>query len=362
MAWVKVHDELRLGDKRGLSRATRFVFVELLLLARPERGVIRLPRNMKDLDAVYDLLGGNRKEVNEAIRALTTPDEHGETMVEFKSVASSRQLVINSWARWNGSDDPARRMRELRARKQAVSESALRNNGVTVREPLRPSDALDIEKEIEQEEENKIAVIGGSLHIVGLGSPTSPLVNSDTLSQSDEKAPPTAPEGSRATSTRPAPPKGDHEPKAAEQTASTTDTKPTQAITTEQLQLTPPEPVAKDTPAKKVFAAYVSAWSAKVKTGRAPVLTDAREALINRRLKKDGFGVDDLIAACEGVFLSDWHVDNGQTSIDLVMRDAAHVERFRDIAGQAKSGKAQQSQPRQQFNRPIVSIQKDDWS
>jgi hypothetical protein len=35
-----------------------------------------------------------------------------------------------------------------------------------------------------------------------------------------------------------------------------------------------------------------------------------------------------LAQAARGVWCSRWHLDNGQTSFDLVMRDTAHVERF----------------------------------
>ena len=52
MVWVKFHDKLCKGAKRGLPRAVRFVFMELCLEARPGRGVMSLPVGMPDLDAL----------------------------------------------------------------------------------------------------------------------------------------------------------------------------------------------------------------------------------------------------------------------------------------------------------------------
>jgi len=44
-----------------------------------------------------------------------------------------------------------------------------------------------------------------------------------------------------------------------------------------------------------------------------------------------GFGVEDLILAVRGIWISTWNVSAGQTSFDLALRDAAHVEKFRDL-------------------------------
>lgn len=93
--------------------------------------------------------------------------------------------------------------------------------------------------------------------------------------------------------------------------------------------LLPVEPT-EPTPAQQVMAAYVEGWKRKVRGTRAPVLTEARKKLIQRRLK-DGLSLDDLLLAARGIWLSEWNVGNGQHGFDLVFRDVAHVEKFRDL-------------------------------
>lgn len=103
MVWVKFHDKLCRGAKRGLPRAARFVFMELCLEARPGRGVIALPLGMSALDALHDVLGGNRKEIADAIKALTTVPKHSpddpepRAMVEIGGEDGALTLTIPSW-------------------------------------------------------------------------------------------------------------------------------------------------------------------------------------------------------------------------------------------------------------------------
>lgn len=103
MPWVRFHDEITKGDKRGIKRALRFVYMELSLAARPGRGKITLARGMKDLDAVHDAIGGDRREVAEALKLFTsgpTPSLAFETDDEGR-----RYLVVTAWARWNPNSD-----------------------------------------------------------------------------------------------------------------------------------------------------------------------------------------------------------------------------------------------------------------
>ncbi len=97
-----------------------------------------------------------------------------------------------------------------------------------------------------------------------------------------------------------------------------------------QLTLLPTKPT-RAPPAELVFEAYVDGWRRRMGGGREPVLTDARRDLVRRRLA-DGYSVDDLVAACGGVWASPWHVENRRTSFDLVLRDGKHVEQFLDVA------------------------------
>lgn len=98
MTWVKFHEELCSGAKRGLPRATRFILMELSLKARRGRGELRLPLGMSDVDGLHDLLGGNRKEIVVALNALTDGDD---APLRLEGESGARRLVIPSWSRWN---------------------------------------------------------------------------------------------------------------------------------------------------------------------------------------------------------------------------------------------------------------------
>lgn len=113
----------------------------------------------------------------------------------------------------------------------------------------------------------------------------------------------------------------------------TTTNDPGQAPTPEPTQ--PPEPPAVAGPgpvgpdtseARKVFDAYVECWREHVGRGATPVLTDKRRKAIRARIAEHGAKA--VECAARGIWASDWHRENGQTSLDLAMRDAAHVERF----------------------------------
>lgn len=83
---------------------------------------------------------------------------------------------------------------------------------------------------------------------------------------------------------------------------------------------------SKPSPAAEVFAAYLEGWRTHVGKGAEPKLTDGRRAKIRARLKEHPIEV--VRAAAAGIWRSSWHVQNGQTGFDLVVRDAAQVERF----------------------------------
>lgn len=63
--------------------------------------------------------------------------------------------------------------------------------------------------------------------------------------------------------------------------------------------------------------------------------TKQRRALIKRRLE-DGFSVEELCAAVQGWKHSPWHCGHNPGnkmyhSIELILRDANHIETFRDL-------------------------------
>lgn len=127
MTWVRFHGELRQGEKRGLSRATRFVYLELSHEARPRQGVVVLPQRMGDVDAVHEVLAGNRKEIVEAIRDLTAgPDP----MIRFEEREGKRVLVVINWEKWNPKrDDSGPRVQRYRDKKKGDGESPEPSDG-----------------------------------------------------------------------------------------------------------------------------------------------------------------------------------------------------------------------------------------
>lgn len=102
--WVRFHRELRQGDKRGLSRATRFVYMELSQEARRLRGVVPLPVGMDDVEGVCDILGGDRREIVAALPKLTAGTA---PMVRFEDRGDKRVLIVVEWDKWNPVDRTA---------------------------------------------------------------------------------------------------------------------------------------------------------------------------------------------------------------------------------------------------------------
>ena len=116
MAFVNFHQELTEGEKRGLPRATRFVYMELSLKARPLRGVIPLARGMTDLHAVWDILGGSKNEIKSALSMLT---RGSDPLVKFENVGDLRTLVVVAWCRWNRNDKSTARVLRFRGKEKA---------------------------------------------------------------------------------------------------------------------------------------------------------------------------------------------------------------------------------------------------
>lgn len=116
MTWIKFHEELTKGAKRGIRRALRFVYLELSLLARPKAGRIELPLGMGDVEGVIDLLGGDAREVRDAVRVFTSGPE---PMLAFDGEPGARALIVTKWVRWNelpgSSTERVKRHRERSA-------------------------------------------------------------------------------------------------------------------------------------------------------------------------------------------------------------------------------------------------------
>jgi hypothetical protein len=91
---------------------------------------------------------------------------------------------------------------------------------------------------------------------------------------------------------------------------------------------------------QSVYQHYLETWRQRnPQGGRPPGLSPFRAKLLEARLR-DGFSAEDLKAACDGVWRSEWHVEHGYTMPEHALRDVEHVERFKN---QQRSSKAVQS-------------------
>jgi hypothetical protein len=84
--------------------------------------------------------------------------------------------------------------------------------------------------------------------------------------------------------------------------------------------------------AERVFAGYLDGWRQHVKGTNPPRLDDKRRRLIERQANV--FPVEDLEHAARGIWRSRWHLENPRSriSLEIALRDAPHIERFRDIS------------------------------
>ncbi len=124
-AWIKFHEELTKGSKRSMTRATRFVFMELSLRSRPKRGVLDVRHDVTVVDAIHEELGGGsreRKEVAEAWLKLSSAPQGEPPMVLVEEGDGWRRLVIPSWATWNSVDGSAERVKKHRENRQVAAD------------------------------------------------------------------------------------------------------------------------------------------------------------------------------------------------------------------------------------------------
>jgi hypothetical protein len=80
-------------------------------------------------------------------------------------------------------------------------------------------------------------------------------------------------------------------------------------------------------PERQIHAHYLVGWKTHVGGKRPPVLDNKRREAIRGRLD-EGFSADDLKRACDGLWLSEWHMANKRWGLEVVCRDAAQVEKF----------------------------------
>jgi hypothetical protein len=82
-------------------------------------------------------------------------------------------------------------------------------------------------------------------------------------------------------------------------------------------------------PEREVYEHYLAGWRRVIHGNRLPKFSTERRRKVRARLAEK-WSVADLKLAVDGLWHSQWHIDNGQTDLELVCRDTKHVEQFLD--------------------------------
>jgi len=134
--WIKCHTSICRGKWRGVSRAARFVLLELAMLTKPTDGVLELPHGQPDhVEAIVDLLAGSsrkeRREVREAVRELVKLDS-----LQVKT--DLNVVAVANFSRWNPPPSGKERTKAYRERERLRKVAA--GGDVT---PVTGGDALE---------------------------------------------------------------------------------------------------------------------------------------------------------------------------------------------------------------------------
>lgn len=95
-----------------------------------------------------------------------------------------------------------------------------------------------------------------------------------------------------------------------------------------------PELLTTSTPEREVYEHWVDGWKRIVRGVRVPKLDTKRRGKVRARLR-EGYTVAELKLAVDGVWASTWHVENRRYDLELVCRDAPHVDGFIERAPRA---------------------------
>lgn len=311
--WVRFHSEIRRGAKKGIPRAERFVYMELSQEARANGGYITLPVDRQDLDAVCELLGGDREEVLEAVRRFTKgPDPS----LIFEGPKHRRILRVVHWLKWNTRPEPSGastpRSQKSRALKAAVKPrnqvAAEPRNGFPVTETLKP----------------RTGEFGESME--STPKPRTTTANSGNAQATVPQRPSNGFQIRSETESEEKRSRGDPDPDPEDVVSYPN-------LNKKQELVGGPDPgpsvgVSSGDPVSQIYDHYLVGWRERnTHGGRPPGLTTLRRKLIEARLA-EGCGVDDLKLACDGIWRSEWHVEKGYTLLEHIMRDREHVERF----------------------------------
>ena len=160
--YIPFHDAITQGDKRGIARATRFIYLELTMAAKPFGGHLPLPRGFKtDLDAVEDILGGNRREIAAAIATLIVPldptDPSDRSLITIEGPPDRRVLSIVAYPDWSAATLSTPRVRKYRNKqtKELRGDRPPRNAFPAVSETSQRNAARDVSETRQKEEKGR---------------------------------------------------------------------------------------------------------------------------------------------------------------------------------------------------------------
>lgn len=332
--WVKFHLEICKGAKKGIPRAERFVYMELAREARANAGYIVLPVDMSDIDAVCEVLGGDREEVLAALRRFT---KGPQPSLVFEGPKHRRILRVINWANWNSLPEPSGASTPRSQKSRATRGLAKPRNHVDEPPPVK------LRKHSNQ---------GTLPEVPGVSSHTDAPETLKQRTGKDSSIPPRPVElrhdsgivrNGGATPVA-SPGNGSQSRSRVEERRGRERADPDPE---DVVYLLPPNRSTETPPhpehgplvgglevdlVVQIYDHYLVGWKSRNhqgggKGGRPPGLTPFRRQLITARLA-EGLTAEELMLACDGIWRSEWHVERGYTMVEHVMRSREHVDRF----------------------------------
>jgi hypothetical protein len=153
--YIPFHDSLRRGAKRGIPRAVRFIYLELVLEARQYGGRIPLPYGLKTPEtAMHSLLGGPFKEIKLAFELLTKPVDPDDDTPMIRVEGTDRRwiIIVTAFDRWAKADLSTSRVQRFRQKQIAAIEQ---HQAVSADETRFTAVSETVSKRLEESREEK---------------------------------------------------------------------------------------------------------------------------------------------------------------------------------------------------------------
>lgn len=153
--YVSFHEQLTEDDKDEIPRAVRFVYMEISLKVRQrgpdvrgDDGYVRIKRSLSDVDAIWDLIHGDRTEIEAAVPILIR-----EQMLRFERGGTEAYAVVPGWRRWNALTGQERVAKHRDAKREEVAGPRVQGilDGLQLASDLYgDEDVLELAKRIER--------------------------------------------------------------------------------------------------------------------------------------------------------------------------------------------------------------------